>query len=177
MGWWKELQEQHAPPDEIIEKALWQTAHTWDEESSPELLLAQYTRYLEMADAVSERRATANTFFLTLNTGMVTAIATFGDLLILGSAYLWIVLLALMNLCVAWMFLLRSYRTLNRAKFKVVGMLEQRLPASPFWSAEWQALKEGKDWLVHVPLTPLETLVPLVFIALYGALGFLAVVP
>ena len=70
---------------------------------------------------------------------------------------------AAIGFCVAWGFLLKSYRTLNTAKFKVIGLMEERLPSSPFYSAEWKALGEGKNWRKYVPLTPIETVVPVVF--------------
>ncbi len=116
MGWWKELQEKHAPEDTDIEDALWATNYSWKEpDSSADRLMQQYLKYLEMADSVSDRRATANTFFLTLNTGVVSAIAAFGKASILGSPFLWFALVALITLCLAWMFLIRSYRTFNTA--------------------------------------------------------------
>ena len=78
---------------------------------------------------------------------------------------------ALISLCICWMWLIRSYRTLNRAKFNLVAMIEKRLPAAPF-DAEWVALGSSKKWFIkwfiHAPLTPIETLVPVVFIVIYG---------
>jgi hypothetical protein len=47
--------------------------------------------------------------------------------------------------CFAWFYLVWSYRLLNSAKYQVVGALEERLPASPFWAAEWWALGEGTN--------------------------------
>ena len=42
-------------------------------------LLAQYELYVEMADRVSARRATANAFFVTLNTGVFALLAGFWE--------------------------------------------------------------------------------------------------
>ena len=53
-------------------------------------------------------------------------------------------LLMLLGQGFAWFYLLRSYRLLNAAKYEVVGALETRLPASPYWSAEWTALGGGE---------------------------------
>jgi len=75
----------------------------------------------------------------------------------------------------AWFWLIRSYRQLNTAKFQVIGALEERLPASPYWRAEWFALGEGKDKSKYWPLTHLEQWVPLLFVAIYVT-GFAAVV-
>ena len=57
--------------------------------------------------------------------------------------------------------------------FQVIGLLEKRLPASPFWSAEWRALGEGRNWKKHIPLGPIETLVPIVFFLVYLYLAYL----
>lgn len=40
-------------------------------------VLEQYKLYVEMADRVSSRRGLANTFFLTLNSGILTVLAVF----------------------------------------------------------------------------------------------------
>jgi len=45
----------------------------------------------------------------------------------------------------------------------VIGALERRLPASPYWAAEWFALGEGKDRAKYWALTHLEKWVPLLF--------------
>ena len=132
-------------------------------------VLEQYKLCLEMADRISQRRGFTNTFFLTFNTAGAGALAAVYDKIDAAQAVP--IFLVGIVLCVAWGLLLRSYRTLNTAKFKVIGVLEERLPASPIWSAEWKALGEGKDWRKHVPLGPLETIVPIGFGTLYAVLA------
>ena len=63
--------------------------------------------------------------------------------------------------------MVKSYGQLNTGKWQVVGVMEERLPASPWWRAEWQALGEGKDRSLYWPLTHIEKWVPLVFVLLY----------
>lgn len=137
------------------------------------LLLKQYQIYVEMADRVSQRRGTANTFFLTFNTAIVGALAGFSK--DVDDTALVAIFIAAIALCVVWVLLLRSYRLLNRAKFKVIGLLEERLPSSPFYRAEWQALGESKDFHRYISLTPVETIVPLVFVFIYVYLVTLAI--
>jgi hypothetical protein len=79
----------------------------------------------------------------------------------------------LLGECFAWFYLLRSYRLLNTAKYEVVGALERRLPASPYWSAEWTALGKGKDPKKYWPLSHIESWIPVFFAALYVC-GFAA---
>lgn len=136
-------------------------------------LLEQYRMYVEMADRVSARRGLTNTFFLSLNTGTFTVISLFwpqstaapGGLLVLP----WLVLV---GQCLAWFWQLRSYRQLNSAKYAVIGALEERLPASPYWRGEWAALGGGLDPRRYWPLSHVEQAVPAFFALAYtvGAL-------
>ena len=135
-------------------------------------ILDQYKTYVEMADRISVRRGLTNTFFLTLNTLILTTIGTFWkDRPTAAVWYLAVPLAALLVQCAAWFWLLRSYRQLNSAKYIVIGALEERLPASPYWRAEWTALGEGRDPSRYWPLTHLEKWTPVSFAAIYLA-GF-----
>jgi hypothetical protein len=132
------------------------------------VLLEQYKLYVEMADRISARRGLANSFFLTLNTSVIALFAVFKDIKPGPTAwYLGIPLVALVAECFAWFYLVRSYRLLNGAKFRVVGALEERLPASPFWRAEWWALGEGHDRRKYWPLSHIEQWVPILFALTY----------
>ena len=146
----------------------------WNEEASAtktnaQLVLEQYKLYVEMADRVSARRALANTFFLTLNTIVFTAIGVFWQNPPDASPALGIFpLLALLVQCLVWFWIIRSYRQLNAGKWAVVGALERRLPASPWWAAEWVALGEGRDASRYWPLSHVEQWIPFLF-----AIGYL----
>jgi hypothetical protein len=138
-------------------------------------ILEQYKIYVEMADRISQRRSLANTFFLTLNTAVLTTFSVFWQKNPPGSPWwLTIPLLALLAQCGAWYYLLRSYRQLNTAKYRVIGQIERRLPASPYWRAEWSELGEGKDWRKYLPLTHMEQWIPITFAVIY-VLGFIVV--
>jgi hypothetical protein len=138
-------------------------------------ILEQYKTYVEMADRISARRALTNTFFLTLNTAVFTLIGVF--LQVHQKAATWLLvlpLIALLGECAAWYYLVRSYRQLNTVKYQVIGSLEERLPASPYWRAEWKALGEGTDRWKYWPLTHVEQWIPILFAATYLA-GFIIV--
>ena len=62
-----------------------------------------------LVDRISARRALANTFFLTVNTGLAA---------LLGLR--WYVAAAGIVFALAWWWLLQSYRKLNAAKFNIV---------------------------------------------------------
>jgi hypothetical protein len=148
---------------------------TGSPEAYSSALLEQYKTYVEMADRVSARRGVANTFFLTFNSAVFTLIGAFWTARPhAASALLIVPVLVLMAECLAWFWLIRSYRQLNAAKYAGVGALEERLPASPYWRAEWKALGEGKDPARYLPLTHLEEWVPLLFAVAYLS-GFIAI--
>lgn len=167
--------------DQYIRERLWNasvdpSSYEGAAERYQNAILEQYKLYVEMADRVSSRRGLTNTFFLTLNTAVFTIIGVFWrDRPDLSSWVLGLPLIIALGQCTAWWWLVHSYRLLNTAKFKVFGALEERLPASAYWRAEWSALGEGKDWRRYLPLIYLEQWVPVLFGLVY-LLGFLVAV-
>lgn len=134
-------------------------------------LLEQYKLFVESADRVSERRTSANNYLLTVNAFLVTLYglaSSFGN----NKAWLIVVPTAGVLVCITWLLLVRSYRNLNTAKFKVIHELEQRLPAALF-DREWDHAQRG-DGKAYKPLTHIEPYIPLVFAALYVILAVYA---
>ena len=128
-------------------------------------LLDQYKLYVEMADRVSARRQSANSYFLSVNTALLgfigySAIKDTGE-------YMWLLAIAGLALSYLWYRLIRSYRDLNSAKFKVIHAIEKRLPLS-LYDAEWEAMECGKNPKLYKPATHIEIGVPWVFLALHG---------
>jgi hypothetical protein len=168
-------------PIEQVRPTVWNApadlrSQSGEAEHDLAVILEQYKIYVEMADRVSARRSLTNTFFLTLNTAIFAAIGALWKERSATTPWLLVFpLLALIVQCGAWYFLVRSYRQLNSAKYVVIGVLEERLPASPYWKAEWKALGEGKDKAKYWPMTHLEQWIPLIFAATYLT-GFIAAV-
>jgi hypothetical protein len=133
--------------------------------------LEQYKLYLEMLDRISERRQTANSYFLTINTGLCGLV---GYLFSRDAApelhnLFWLIPIAGILLSYFWYRLVRSYRDLNSAKFTVVHLIEEHLPLAPY-KAEWIELGEGKDSKRYTPFTHLEIWVPRSFMIMYFVL-------
>ncbi len=131
----------------------------------PEGYLELYKLAVEMADRVSARRATANTFFLTANTALFVFINAN------PSRLLWLASAAGTLLSLAWWLLLKSYRDLNKAKFDVILGMEKVLPARVFGD-EWKMLKEDRPrgWRGrYAEFSTVERFVPFIFIVLYLA--------
>jgi hypothetical protein len=133
-------------------------------------IMEQYKLYVEMMDRVSARRGLANTFFLTLNSVIVTIIGIFwrNQPQDAPSWALIPFLIIVLGQCLAWRWLIQSYVSLNNAKLTVIGTLEERLPASPYWRAEWKALgDQTEDWQKYKPILRWEQLTPIYFALAY----------
>ncbi|MEU3569919.1 hypothetical protein AB0E96_16070 [Kitasatospora sp. NPDC036755] len=132
-------------------------------------VLELYLLAVEMADRISARRGNANTFFLSVQTALVTLIG-FGIPKLSESPW-WVptaVALAGITLSGAWWMQLRSYRDLNGAKFQVINSLEERLSAR-IYTDEWDALRnsarQGRHHRHYTELGTTERLVPMIFAA------------
>lgn len=132
-------------------------------------ILEQYKMYVEMADRISSRRNASNLFFLALNSTILSAIGFSFEKINLVNPK-WLVLIPISStiiLIIAWIGVIRSYRKLNEAKYKVIGELEKKLPSSPYFCGEWRELNGGKDLKKYIPLSKIEIIVPLIFGILY----------
>ncbi len=130
--------------------------------------LEQYKIYVEMADKISARRQSANSFFLSMNTAIIAIIGyvQLGTKVGEKADLYWFVSLAGIILCYSWFQLIRSYKDLNTGKFKVIHYIEERLPLSPY-DAEWQALGNGGNPKLYHPFTKIEMKIPWIFLFLH----------
>lgn len=153
--------------------------HNYPDTEYQRHLFEQYKICIEMADRISHRRNLANTLMLTLNTGVLATLATMVERSALDIGGLLMVVAAFFGLiasCFAWRTLISSYRQLNTAKFKVIGVLETHLPSSPFCNAEWSALGRGKNPMLYKPLSSVESHLPTIIAAVYLAILMIIVV-
>jgi hypothetical protein len=130
--------------------------------------LALFELYLGTAEKVSDRRAQANGWMLSVNSAIV---ALYGylqaDKTPLTSApkplWLWAIPKAGAIASLAWASLLTSYRKLNHAKFAVLKKMESSLgDVAPFHEEEELYKKEKRRSLAVV-----ESLVPICFLLLF----------
>lgn len=142
-------------------------------EPDSSITLELYKLAVEMADRISARRATANSFFLTVQTAFVAVLGIAAPSL--ESQSLWVsavVSMAGIALSVSWWLQLRSYRDLNKAKFAVINEMETRLPEKVFTN-EWQSLKQDpvRQWRGrYAELGLAERVIPWIFAVLYVVL-------
>ena len=129
----------------------------------------QYKLYVEMANKISERRGSANTFFTTLNTVLFTITA-----IIRSREMLWVAFTCGIGCVIsfAWYITLNSYRKLNSGKFAVINEIEKRLPLSGF-SYEWEVLTSGTKKSDYMPISHSEKIVPALFFIAYLAMAII----
>jgi hypothetical protein len=137
-------------------------------------VLDLYKLGAELADRVSARRATANSFFLTVQTTLIAVVGLIAPDLTMQSAWTGAVATAAgVLLSVTWWLSLRSYRELNRAKFKVLHGVEADLPVRLF-KDEWDRLEaRPSTWWKpgYSELGKIERRVPWLFALLWIGLA------
>lgn len=128
--------------------------------------------FVETSEKLVARRQTLNTFFLSINALILTLggvvvryLNSLSDpthikstiFLLFGSGIIF---------CIIWLMQINSIKQLNEAKFRVIHLLEENLPASVF-KAEWNVLGEGKDSTKYTVFTRPTQYVPIAFIVLH----------
>jgi len=162
-------------------------------------ILEMYKTAVEMADRLSARRAGTNTFFLTLNTALAAVVGIVssarkptpgGTVASFDPFGLAVTAFAGVIFSLVWWLLLRYYRRLSKAKWDVINVIEERLPASPF-TDEWKGMYPDEKLPIesskqnrrrkYQPLnwwrrttrreaTAVEQIVPIVFVLVYVVL-------
>jgi hypothetical protein len=137
---------------------------------SASAVLEIYKLAVEMADRVSARRGTTNSFFLSAQTAFVTA-AGFAGARAEHTPWWVTVSVALGGIlfAAAWYVQLLRYQELNRAKFQVIQEMEKDLPRAPY-TREWQLMNDPRGDAQHgrfAGLGTIERRVPWVFAVLH----------
>jgi hypothetical protein len=138
------------------------------ESKDPKLVL--FGLYLATAERVSDRRAQANAWMLSVNSAIV---ALYGylqaDKMAVGAGqkavWLWAIPAAGALVCLAWAAMLTSYRQLHRAKFEILMELEKDLPV-PLFTRERDTYQNDK----RRSLSYIETAIPGCFFLLYAVM-------
>lgn len=137
-----------------------------------ETILEIYKTYHDSIEKVAEKRQLANTFFLTLNTGILAIIGFLFQKdapVLLKPLYLLLPFAGIIS-GVFWLKLVNSYRQLNCGKFKVLSEIETYLPIKVY-EKEWGVLAKGKNPKIYKPLTSIERWIPILLIVMYGILS------
>lgn len=128
-------------------------------------LLAQYKLFVETSESLISRRQNVNTFFLSVNSIVLTAAGLLlrnGEPSTLGYGALIGLGIGGVLLCFVWRKLITSFQQLSKGKFAVIHALEQQLPGRIF-ELEWVFLGEGMDPDKYIPFTKTESITPWIF--------------
>jgi hypothetical protein len=149
-----------------------------------EELIEQYKFYLETSENVVNRRQNASSFYIAINTALISLLTTVtgilvglaginNKLMVISVVVFSIAILGLV-LCSNWYYLIDSYGKLNSAKMKVISALEKLLPAN-IYDTEWRVMNEKVGNTRYRPFTNIEKKVPLTFLMLYGIITVLSI--
>ncbi len=130
------------------------------------LIFDQYKLYVEMADRISARRATTNSFYLTANSFLFVALGILmsNDLVVVVP----MILIVGIFVSISWWLLIIYYKNLNSCKYKVINEIEKKLPVKGLL-AEWQISKlQEKPLKKHHELTFIEQWIPISLLSLYS---------
>jgi hypothetical protein len=140
--------------------------------------LELYKLMVASSETLVGRRQGANTFFLSINGFLLTAIGLFislgGQMRLQAVGTIG---LGITGALIAWVWhtMLVSFGQLNTGKFKVINEMEKRLVAG-IYSAEWEALENAKNKKVYRTFTSREVIIPRVLGALYMLVTVISVV-
>lgn len=128
----------------------------------------QYKMFVESAEKVSDKRMSANNYFLTVNTLLVSLTGLMFTSKTLFWSFNAFKLAGILGLviCSIWFLIVLSYKQLNSGKFKIIHNLEEKLPIQ-LYADEWKELEEGKNPKKYIPLSHIELAVPVAFFCLY----------
>lgn len=138
-------------------------------ERKPPLSIDRTAPFTGESHSLVARRQGVNTFFLTINGAILTAVGLLignQSNLQLQAAGLTVLTITGAILALAWKSLIRSFGQLNTGKFAVINRIEAILPASVYF-AEWQALEQGRNPKMYKTFTSREVWTPWTFFAVY----------
>jgi hypothetical protein len=143
-----------------------------------ELVLELYKVMVASSEALVARRQGVNTFFLTVNGAILTALGLIVTAVHNASVEaVGVIALAATGviLALAWRSLLRSFSQLNTGKFVVINRIEALFPVA-IYAAEWTALGEGRDPKKYKSSTSREVWITWTFFGTYALAGVIAIV-
>lgn len=136
------------------------------------LLFEQYKMAVTSTERVSDARANANKFYLSVNSVIAGGIL-FYDQRVESLPVQTVIVATIFGLiiCLTWFFALLDYKSLNSAKFKVIHDMEKELPVQ-FFKREWEILNTRKPWYQKYKyLSKVERMLPATFAVLYVTIG------
>lgn len=131
--------------------------------------LELYKLYVNTSESIGERRQKNNSFFLTLNTSIIAFMSyvQFGAKPGENSDLYWLISLSGILISFTWYRLIASYKDINTGKFKIIHLIEKKLPLS-LYDAEWDVLGRGNKPELYKEFTLTEKFIPWIFFGIHA---------
>lgn len=128
----------------------------------------QYKLFIESVNYTSDLKLKLNTFFLTANTALVTAIGLGFSSQKPIDASVWHLLLPLAGalMAIIWWGVTYSYKQRNIIKLRIIHCLEERLPLA-LYTTEWHLMEENHSSRLKKFLFSIDLFIPFVFFICY----------
>lgn len=128
----------------------------------------QYKLFVESVNYTSDLKLKLNTFFLTVNTALVTAIGLgfSGQRQVSSSVWHLLLPLAGVLICIIWWGLTYSYKQRNIIKLHIIHCLEEQLPLA-LYKTEWHLMEENHASRLKKFLFSIDLFIPFVFLSFY----------
>lgn len=143
-----------------------------------EHLFEQYKIYLQTSEDLVARRQNVNSFYISINTALFSAlgiILTLENTITIKMIIAVLLMIPGIILDLSWIRLLNSYGVLNSSKMRIVSMIEKKLPANLF-DAEWGVMSDKLNKQKYVSFTSSEKSIPKIFISIYSAISIMAII-
>ena len=127
-------------------------------------LLEQYKLYVEMADRISQRRQSANNYFISVNLVLYFLLSC--STYIKSDMGVLVIPLAGVVICWAWCSLIKSYQGVNKGKLKVIHEMEKKLNYQPY-QREWEIVGKDEEKKFYQSFTKIELYVSWIFGMIY----------
>ena len=130
--------------------------------------LAQYRLFIESVNYTSEMKLKLNTFFLTINTALITAggfaLTNYG--IFKHASWHKIIPITGIMISIIWWGVMYTYKQRNLIKLHIVHSLEKHLPLA-IYETEWHLMEADHGNKLKKILFRIDLFVPVVFGILY----------
>lgn len=128
----------------------------------------QYKLFVESVSYTSELRLKLNSFFLTINTALITAIGLSSSVQRNIDSSVWHLLLPLAGILISviWFGVTYSYKQRNIIKLRIIHCLEEQLPLA-LYKTEWDLMQENHSSRTKKFLFSIDLVIPFVFLICY----------
>lgn len=166
MNTWKEAAEQRS--DNVCRATIFAGQEDVYGPTYRQHFFEQYKLFVESINYTSDLKLRLNTFFLTVNTALITAIGLgFSSQRNIDSS-VWHLLLPLAGVLISviWFGVTYSYKQRNIIKLRIIHCLEEQLPLA-LYKTEWGLMEENHSSRIKKFLFSIDLFIPFVFLVCY----------